>query len=394
MASDQDTVWYYSIDEVSYGPVSRKELLGLIATGKLKQQSYVWRSGFGSNWRQIFEVPELDARVNLEGTYGTESRKTGDPVYSIPVTPDVLTVAPAAYRWTVKSLFRNFNILTWLAFGLAFWLANVGPSVLSIDARVIGESTKLSDSALGIVLICLKNTQNSFFNDTGIVTWVLSMLLFTLCQSFFMVRGRLMSLHFVHFPKDPLKSAWKRCKGITRSLVYFYTVLEVLEAGVVSISVWKLLNIIGTETLAKGSVSALWDGICSSSVSLTLFFVALFAFLVFELVKSLSYHFAEPIVYGRGVSILAAMRAVYRFCRFNLLSIIKFYLYLIAFNIVFMSVVVIFVLLLSYIMLLCGVNTPQLLASTFFSFMLTKEFVLLPVYYFVRTAGPKMLGVL
>lgn len=392
--SDDQGAWYYSLDEVSYGPVSRKELLALISSGKLKPQSYVWRAGFGSKWRQIYDVDELDVRVNLEGTYGEAARKPGDPVYSVPVTPGIMAVVSDAYRWTVKALFKNFSFIVWICIAFAFWLGATGSSVLSIDTRYIGDCAGISDSHFGTLLLCLRETQNYIFEKVGVVTWSITMLLFTLFITFFKVRGRLMSLHLLHFPKDPLRSAWKRCKGITRSLVYFYAVLDVAEAFIVSASLWKLLNLLGTETLAKGSISALWTSICTTPGAQRLFLAGLIIFIVVELIKSLAYHFAEPIVYGRGVSVSAAMRAMFRFCRYNLRITAKFFFFIFAFNLLLVSVLITIVLLLCFVLVLCGIGNVHTIASLLTFIVLPGKLLLLPVYYFIRALGPKMLGVL
>lgn len=394
MSADQDAIWYYSIDEVSYGPVSRKELLAMIASGKLKPHSYVWRSGFGSKWHQLYEVEELDVHVNLEGTYGDNTRKSGDPVFSVPVTPGILSVAGDAYRWMTKALFRKFNLLTWIIIAFTFWLGATGSSVISLDTRYIKDCSDIADSHFGTILLCLRETQNYIFDKVGIVTWGITMLLFTLFTSFFKVRGRLMSLHLLHFPHDPLRSAWKRTKGITRSLVYFYAVIDVLEAFFVSVSLWKLLNLLGTETLARGLLTSLWLGISSTTGAMRLFIGGLSLFLVLELTKSLAYHFAEPIVYGRGVSILVALRAAFRFCGYNFLTTVKFYLFLLFFNLLFVSVLITIVMLLCYALVLCGINNVQTVASVLTFIVLPGKLLLLPVYYFIRGLGPKILGVL
>lgn len=395
MYSEQSPSWYYSIDEVSYGPVSRKELLSLISCGKLGPQSFVWRSEFGNKWRRICDLDELDVRVNLEGTYSTNQRTCAENERpQRPDTPGVLAAAKGAFRWTVQSLFRKSSFLEWILLAFTFWLGATGTAVLSIDTRTFEQNKDFADSTFGALLLCARDTQNFIFEKTGIVPWAIILFLITLFLSYFKVRGRLMTLHLLHFPKDHIRSAWKRCKGITRPMVYFYTIVDFIETASFSFLAYNLFQVLGTEILAKGSPLLLWEKVTSSPDAGRLFFAGASVFLVFEFVKLFAYHFAEPFVYGRGVTMLSAMRAAMRFSGCNFLKTVRFFLFLLLFHISVLLLMGLLLVLLSFLLSLFGLDYENLIVSLFTFALLPAKVLLLPVYYFIRALGPKMLGVL
>ena len=48
--------WYVHLDESNYGPISDREVLGLIEAGRIGVSTYMWQKGF-SDWQQAVSIP-------------------------------------------------------------------------------------------------------------------------------------------------------------------------------------------------------------------------------------------------------------------------------------------------------------------------------------------------
>lgn len=51
-------IWYYVENNDRVGPVTADQLMDYIQSGRLSEQSYVWKKGF-DNWKRVAEVEEL-----------------------------------------------------------------------------------------------------------------------------------------------------------------------------------------------------------------------------------------------------------------------------------------------------------------------------------------------
>lgn len=58
-------IWYYVENNDRVGPVTHDELMGYIQSGKLNDQSYVWKKGL-DNWKRVNEVDELKVVFSIE----------------------------------------------------------------------------------------------------------------------------------------------------------------------------------------------------------------------------------------------------------------------------------------------------------------------------------------
>lgn len=61
--SEEDTTWYYAVNEESYGPHSKEEMVHYYQIGKITQNMYVWNKGM-RDW-VLFKDSELMPRISL-----------------------------------------------------------------------------------------------------------------------------------------------------------------------------------------------------------------------------------------------------------------------------------------------------------------------------------------
>lgn len=71
------TMWHYVYQSESVGPVSEADLVQMIQSSQLTGDDYVWKKGFGNNWKKINDVQELRtyAMGNVESQSNFEAER-------------------------------------------------------------------------------------------------------------------------------------------------------------------------------------------------------------------------------------------------------------------------------------------------------------------------------
>lgn len=56
--------WFYGKDNAQHGPVNELEVRTLLSTGKIDEETLIWREGM-ADWLPVSQVPEFSSSTNL-----------------------------------------------------------------------------------------------------------------------------------------------------------------------------------------------------------------------------------------------------------------------------------------------------------------------------------------
>lgn len=123
-------IWYYTIGQERKGPATEEEIRGLIQSGKIVPQAYVWRNGM-TNWHVAGEHPDFaDLFVTPPPVPPPATSVKIPPPAFQPVTTApgvVLSSRPWPRFWA--RLFDNLLFVPLLGFGIALWSAVYAPDI-------------------------------------------------------------------------------------------------------------------------------------------------------------------------------------------------------------------------------------------------------------------------
>jgi uncharacterized RDD family membrane protein YckC len=135
--------WYYAIDGVQQGPVSRDALMQLLASGQVAGDSLVWREGMG-DWLPANRVPELANTARPTPTVSPQFQGSpqllnyglGDSVYPAQVGP-----LPYAGFWIrFAALIIDSVVITaawWAVAGCIFVLMAAAGANNAVNAAIL-----------------------------------------------------------------------------------------------------------------------------------------------------------------------------------------------------------------------------------------------------------------
>ncbi|CAN7444786.1 RDD family protein [Pararhizobium sp. LjRoot255] len=123
-------IWYYTIGQERKGPASEEEIRGLIESGKIVPQAYVWRDGM-TNWKVAGEHPDFaDVFVTPPPLPTSAIPPNFPPPAFQPVATKpgvVLTSRPWPRFWA--RFFDNLLFVPLLGFGIGLWSAVYAPDI-------------------------------------------------------------------------------------------------------------------------------------------------------------------------------------------------------------------------------------------------------------------------
>ena len=305
--------WFYCKDEERLGPISFGELKALVDSKALEQLDLVWCSDFGSDWRAVAEVDELNQKKVVESTPPPKKPKKvlnfdsefGYESYS----PSVAEAVDTAWKWMRIVLFKPFNLTRWFGIGFCVWLASFGSgNGGNFNTRGEGgESLKPGfDQIAGKVV--------EFVNDPLKISAIAFGILFILFIYVLILklksRGEFMLIRRWYSPDDTIGDCWRDTREpaniFFRWRIGFYGFLFLV--GLINIGL-----IYNSFLLPYVQNGYLWDMIYARALVIS-GAVALISWFVLLVGEIFGVGFVVPILYWHGVSAGQAWRKVFELC--------------------------------------------------------------------------------
>ncbi|MFA7172085.1 MAG: DUF4339 domain-containing protein [Kiritimatiellia bacterium] len=365
--------WYYIKDGEQVGPLPLDELQRLVASNALLRSDVVWCPEFGSQWRKLETVEELNRppAVGTPPPLKTPSRlaefEPGADNESF--CPSVLVAVRSSWQWMQAVLFRPFNWIRWFSIGFCAWLASLGScNGLNFQEKVgeggggVGKPTV--DAMAGKSVDLFKNPASLSALVIGILVVLLIYILILRIKS----RGDFMLLRRWYTPDATIGECWResRVNGdkLFRWRLRFY-------GFVLSSALLNAAFVYRKFLVPYVNCGNVWDVIYAQPIAIAAM-VALLIWLVFLIGESFGVGFVAPILYWHTCSVSQAWRKVFELCNQFPGAVLLYLLSLIG-----MWLCVAVSLALVVVMTCCIALLPLVLP--YFGVV-----CLLPVYYFFR----------
>ncbi|MDD5704558.1 MAG: DUF4339 domain-containing protein [Kiritimatiellae bacterium] len=403
--------WYCVQRGRQIGPLTWEALRAMAADGRLASDDLVWAEPFGEQWHRMSDVPELLTRSDTIG-------EVPPPLDALPAAadagsrPDAASVTPgtkpavttpltgvqgqrpgaraaAADSWhRMRSiLFKPFDLARWFSIGFCGWLSFIGGNGChsNFDPDLLRKGSGGSNEVQLDALFqqvrdwLASHPMASAGMITGIIVGVIIGVLFAVFFLWLRAHGSLMLLHRLSHPRATIRESWHVADRVAPSLFRWRLGLGVcgflLFAAIVVGAVVSLgVNVLraGSWQALVGAVTPLWlAGWTGGLVTLLCVWLTL---------ASLSYHFVEPVMYGRQVSVWKAWQTVADLCRQEPGAVLRYYLCQMAWTFLAGTAIVVFILCTCCLGLILLV-VPFINATT-----------LLPYLLFNRGLGPSFLA--
>ncbi len=105
--------WYYSEAGATLGPMNAEQITALVATGRIRGQTPVWRTGYAS-WVPLRDVPELASHLNRPGPAGGIPAPSASPGASQAAGEPAALSAPSRRTGAIAAIAGGLVTLTLL----------------------------------------------------------------------------------------------------------------------------------------------------------------------------------------------------------------------------------------------------------------------------------------
>lgn len=396
--AEVDCQWYYTRRGVTYGPFPRETIVRLVEGRFLRADSYVWDAGQGGDWRPVSSFPAFaDALSRAE-----EGDRTIDPSewcalagQSAPPPsagenrPRMADVLASAWRWTVLSLFRPFRFLQWAGIAFCSWMACTSSLIGIFDEDTLLREMQggMQSGAQVVTALCLSARQWAVqtVSGQGVWFWGAMAVFYLVIACFIRAKGRLLFLHRLRFPGDSIQAAWAATNGRALPLAICHFSLDALFVVVEVCTVLHLFLNLSEATIQTGDVQAIFSEIVSKPSSRACGFLFLGVIAGLTVIRSILYHFIEPVYYRLHLSFHGATSVILRLFLTQIPAVLAF----------FVSLVLVRLLVLGAggLLALCVTlaGAPVLAVLPLLLPYLIR-LVFLPADYFIRSLGPRFLA--
>ena len=379
--------WYYTLSgSETTGPVDLGELARLVSEGKITGATAVWHASFGQQWRRADSVPEL--RRAFAGAESARCKVVSrTPFETVPV----LGAVREAFRQTVAVLLRRPSFLLWIGLAFCTWMASANALVNVADTKTLfdmmGKGANLAVSLAESTRIGLEKV----FLPKVSGAWIALVLMYSMITAYVCVKGRLMLLHKVYSPGDPIGHSWRHTVGKTRSLSLFYMLVESAVNFDLATCLYHFFVSAGFGKDGVGTAQALLDALRRPESAKWLV-LGLALFLVLKFVRSFAFHFVEPLVYRFSLPVFSAFAMALRNAGANPGAFLRYYLFVFAFRAAYYVVAASLLALCG--LLLGGASVSPAAMTGGFPLLLVivlGRLVFLPPDYFIRVLATRFL---
>ncbi len=391
--ADPSLQWHYVRDGITVGPVDTPALVRLAASRAILPRTPVWNATFGRDWRPAGAVPELSAAFAGPPAATSPAAGLPPPFPGDDAPPAPLPAFQSAWAWTRQVLLRPFRFFQWLVLWVAFWLASAWGGVGVFDQQTLlheAPRVRTAGETAGLALVALVKGMETIFDSGYFANWLLFFAVVSFATCYFRARGNLMLVHFADHPGDPLGSAWRRARPGVWPLALFLFILDLVRTAALLASLRHFtdsLPPLGGAMPAK----ALLRSLAENGTGLRWLAFGAAALVVVGLVRSVTYHFAVPLVYRFGIRTRHAWLYVVALFLRHPLRFLGYYLALALLHLLLWTA-------LGGLLLVFGIATLPLaavaapLAAVFAAFLPAfGRFVAIPFLYLIRCAGPRFL---
>ncbi len=394
--ADPTLQWHYVRKGITFGPVDTPALVRLASSRDIRPDTPVWNASFGSDWRPAGAVPELAAAFSAPPSdiSGPATPATLPPPFpETDAAPSPLAAFRSAWAWARQALLRPYRFFQWLLLWIAFWLATTGGTVAVLDSQTLFNEAPRVRGAIDLVPLFVKALHKgveSIFDPATFGSWLLLFAFFSFATCYFRARGRLMLVHFADHPRDPLSSAWRRARPGLWPLVIFHFILDLLKAAIVLACVRRFADALPAQTETM-SAKALLRALPADNAMLLWLSAGVVALAAIALIRSATYHFAEPLVYRFGMRTRHAWLYIAALFLRHPLSFLGYYLALAILHLALWAVVGAILLGFAIATLPVAMFAAPL-AAAFAAFLpALARFAAIPFLYTLRCAGPRFL---
>ena len=386
--------WYYSFRGVSEGPVPFQALCGFIANHLIPTTSYVWNPVQGGEWRKLADVPEfagalsaaLRRKAPVRGEDLLALAKMLDAVHDgTEHRPRIKGMVKAVWRWMVLALFRPFQFKRWAGIAFCSWLAGTYFLIGVFDKQTFFSELEGGAEGTTAVLLSAHAWAKNLFAGGDTFTWCALAFFYLVMACFIRAKGQLMFLHRIRFPGDSIQAAWTATVGQTFPLAVFHLFVDAILAVIVIGAAMTVFSNLDEAVIRIGDPLKIVQAVQGDAASCHWLAISWYVFLAVSLVRSVVYHFVEPVFYRLRIPLGQAFRVTFRLFKTQFPSIFLFFCSIIVFRIAILvagGLLVLFVFALG----------APLFAVLPFLFPYIIRLVFLPADYFIRSLGPCFLG--
>ena len=359
--------WYYAVDGVRHGPVTKEELRVLVESGSVRPSDLVWQPGFGAEWRTVEQARAFFERPD-QPVFAPAPRRPKVPLFGVSGScPSGFAAAAQACSRVSAVLFKPFDIRRWFSIGFCAWLAYIGTqsgNFTGVDEASRATMKQQVDGFLGKL--------SSFPSHPGLAAFGAAIVALSLLLALWMCslrsRGDFMFLHRWYHPDAPILQCWNISRPAGQALfiwriqVFFVSVLLFAADGAYAYS-----QIVRPYMDAGNAWSA---ALVRPAVVFST--AAVLLALAIQVVVHLAKAFVVPVMYWHDVTVSQAWRTVLELCNRHPLAVLGY-----------LSLVILFwlaaaVAILLFVLCTCCVGAIPLLLPYF------GAVTLLPVYLFFR----------
>lgn len=400
--AESDRQWYYTRSGVTHGPFALEDVRGMVGRRLLGASSYVWDGSRGGDWRTVSSCPELadalagavaDARrqgppsaVPGDAEGADEPGQSWDGALSGPgERPRMALVVARSWRWMTSALFGPFRFAQWAGIAFCSWMALVYPAIRVFDEKTFVAELQGGAPFAAAALVSVRGWASGLLSGRGAAAWCAAAVFYVVAACFIRAKGRLMLLHRLRFPGDSVRAAWAATAGRTLPLALFHAAVDSLFVAAEVAAALRIFPSLRDDALRSGSFVAVVRVVLADAASRRWLWLAVAAFLVAAAVRSVAWHFIEPLFYRLRVPLRSACLIFRDLLVTELPAVLSFYLRLLAFRLAVLSAGLVM------LAVFAAVAGP-FLAALPLALPYLVRLVFLPADYFMRALGPRFLS--
>lgn len=358
MAEQDKYEWYCVLNGSRIGPMNWEGLRDRVGRGQLHSSDLVWAAPFGDAWRPAGSVEGLFPEIAAIPLPPPPPPVEEPPAGTAPepsVVPDADDDGPLSsrrafrriWRSMVQALFRPFDIARWFSFGFCAWLANIGGGGPNLQSLIDVEELKASlasgthspEQAIDKVFKAFAATP---IFTAAILGAIILGVLFAVLFCWLRARGSFMFLHRLEHPKSTVREAWQ-VAGVTAMPLFWWrlglgalgwiAILAIVAGAAVSIGLGLVRS--GDWAGIGAAISLQWLAVWGGGLVMVLS--------TWSTLKSMSFHFVEPIMYRHQTGVWDAWQRVGCICRNHPFAILRFFILLSLFWVAAVVAIVLFI---------------------------------------------------
>lgn len=357
MTEYEQAQWFCVLNERPVGPMGWEALRDRARRGQIGSADLVWTADFGRDWRPAGSVagllPEPVAAPPLlppmppplQSSFPAGARPAAEPrrspgLLSFTMDRDGSGGRPGArralrhsWRSMTATLLRPFDLTRWFSIGLCAWLSLIGsdgPGLQRFFNTEKLQSTLTAEGPWSVAAVAAALGDSMVAAPLLIRALLATMvmgLVMAVVFGWLRARGSFMFLHRLAHPGATVGEAWHIADGVAVPLFLWRLGLTAAGwLGLLFLGAGAALTF-GVDVLRGGNWIAVWRAVTPSWAALWGGLLLAFLF-VWWLVKSLTYHFIEPLMYRHRDGIGPAWRRLGEIWRDHTGAVIRFYLLL------------------------------------------------------------------